>query len=86
MEAGDFRHDARSPSEPAFEPPVEPGVDGRRADGLFPAAQIRRARALAAEAAGMPPLDSDQVLDLQRSSGNRLTARALAPWTRPPAG
>jgi hypothetical protein len=86
METGDVRHDARASSERAFEPPVDPGEGGRPADGLFHAARILRARALAAEAAGMPPLDSDQVLDLQRSSGNRLTARALAPWTEPPPG
>ena len=40
-----------------------------------------RGRELAAAAAGLPPLDSDQVLDLQRTAGNRLTTGALARWT-----
>ncbi len=40
-----------------------------------------RGRELAADAAGIPPLDSDQVLDLQRTAGNRLTAGALGRWT-----
>ena len=40
-----------------------------------------RGRELAAAAAGLPPLDSDQVLDLQRTAGNQLTTGALSRWT-----
>ena len=64
---------------PEFEPPVEPG-DGTSLRGLAAVAKIVRGRELAADAAGIPPLDSDQVLDLQRTAGNRLTAGALARW------
>jgi hypothetical protein len=63
--------------EPA--PPVEPG-DARSVRGLAAVARIARGREAAADAAGVPPLDSDQVLDLQRTAGNRLTAGALARW------
>src|SRR5688500_16289544 len=70
----------RGPARPApsFEPPADPG--GPSAGGLSLAAQILRGRALAAAAAGLPPLDSDQVLDLQRTAGNLLTGGALARW------
>ena len=81
MESGELRHGTHAPSEPVFEPPVDPGEGGPSPSGLFQAARILRARALATEAAGLPPLDSDQVLDLQRTAGNRLTARALSRWT-----
>jgi hypothetical protein len=64
---------------PEFEPPVEPG-DARSLRGLAAVAKIARGRELATDAAGIPPLDSDQVLDLQRTAGNRLTAGALARW------
>jgi hypothetical protein len=64
---------------PEFEPPVEPG-DGTSPRGLAAVARIARGRELAADSAGVPPLDSDQVLDLQRTAGNRLTAGALARW------
>jgi hypothetical protein len=64
---------------PGFEPPVEPG-EGRSLRGLALVARIMRGRELAADAAGIPPLDSDQVLDLQRTAGNRLTSGALARW------
>jgi hypothetical protein len=64
---------------PQFEPPVEPG-EGRSLRGLAAAARIARGPDRAADAAGVPPLDSDQVLDLQRTAGNRLTASALARW------
>jgi hypothetical protein len=64
---------------PKFEPPVEPG-DGTSLRGLAAVARIARGRELATDAAGVPPLDSDQVLDLQRTAGNRLTAGALARW------
>jgi hypothetical protein len=66
------------PPEPVFQPPVDPG-DGPSLRGLALVARIMRARELA-DAAGIPPLDSDQVLDLQRSAGNRMTAAALARW------
>jgi len=66
-------------SAPQFEPPVEPG-DGTSLRGLAAVARIARGRELATDAAGVPPLDSDQVLDLQRTAGNRLTAGALARW------
>jgi hypothetical protein len=64
---------------PEFEPPVEPG-GGTSLRGLAAVAKIFRANELATDAAGIPPLDSDQVLDLQRTAGNRLTAGALARW------
>jgi hypothetical protein len=64
---------------PEFEPPAEPG-DAGSLRGLAAVARIVRGRELAADAAGVPPLDSDQVLDLQRTAGNRLTASALARW------
>jgi hypothetical protein len=35
------------------------------------------------EQTGIPRLEADQVLDLQRTAGNRLTAGALARWTGP---
>jgi hypothetical protein len=65
---------------PGFEPPADPG-GGPSIGGLSLVAQILRGRELAAEAAGMPPLDSDQVLDLQRTAGNQLTSGALTRWT-----
>jgi hypothetical protein len=65
---------------PQFEPPVEPGGEPSLR-GLALVARIMRGRELAADAAGIPPLDSDQVLDLQRTAGNRLTAGALGRWT-----
>ena len=64
---------------PSFEPPADPG--GPSVHGLSLIAQIVRGRELAAAAAGVPPLDSDQVLDLQRTAGNQLTTGALARWT-----
>jgi hypothetical protein len=57
---------------------MEGGFDAERSALVE---QIVRGRELAAEAAGLPPLDSEQVLDLQRSAGNRLTSGALARWT-----
>lgn len=63
---------------PSYEPPVDPG--GPSIGGLSLIAQILRGRELAAAAAGLPPLDSDQVLDLQRSAGNQLTSGALSRW------
>jgi len=66
---------------PGFEPPADPGAGHPSVHGLSLIAQIVRGRELAAEAAGVPPLDSYQVLDLQRSAGNQLTAGALARWT-----
>jgi hypothetical protein len=66
--------------EPGFEPPVDPGR-GPSLHGLALVARIMQGRELAAEAAGIPPLDSDQVLDLQRTAGNQLTTGALARWT-----
>jgi hypothetical protein len=65
---------------PQFEPPVDPG-EGPSRRGLALVARIVGGRGLAADAAGIPPLDSDQVLDLQRTAGNRLTSGALARWT-----
>jgi len=64
---------------PSFEPPADPAGPGL--GGLSLVAQILRGRELAAAAAGLPPLDSDQVLDLQRTAGNQLTSGALARWT-----
>lgn len=49
--------------------------------GLALVARIIGGRGLAADAAGIPPLASDQVLDLQQTAGNRLTSGALARWT-----
>jgi hypothetical protein len=75
----------RARPAPGFEPPVEPGRDpGLR--GLALVARIMRGRELAADAAGIPPLDSDQVLDLQRTAGNSLTTGALARWTEATGG
>ena len=81
MEGG-FEAD-RSPARPVpgFEPPADPGAGDPSLHGLSLVARILRGRELAAEAAGVPPLDSDQVLDLQRTAGNRLTAGALSRWT-----
>jgi hypothetical protein len=73
-----FEPQRRRPRE--FEPPVDPG-DGPSLRGLALVARIMRGRELAADAAGIPPLDSDQVLDLQRAAGNRLTSGALSRWT-----
>jgi hypothetical protein len=64
---------------PGFEPPVDPGA-GSSLRGLALVARIMRGRELAAGAAGIPPLESDQVLDLQRTAGNRLTSGALDRW------
>ena len=66
---------------PGFEPPADPGAGGPSVHGLSLVARIMRGRELAAEAAGIPPLDSDQVLDLQRTAGNSLTTSALSRWT-----
>jgi len=71
-----FRGPARP--GPSFEPPADPG--GPAIGGLSLIAQILRGRELAAAAAGLPPLDSEQVLDLQRTAGNLLTSGALARW------
>jgi hypothetical protein len=55
--------------------------------GLALVARIMGGRGLAADAAGIPPLASDQVLDLQQTAGNRLTSGALSRWTNAlPAG
>jgi hypothetical protein len=62
---------------PEFEPPVEPG-DGTSLRGLAAVAKIFRANELAADAAGIPPLDSDQVLDLQRTAGKALPHENVA--------
>ena len=67
--------------EPSFEPPADPA--GGPLGGLSLLAQIMRGRELAAAAAGLPPLDSEQVLDLQRTAGNHLTSGALARWVAP---
>jgi hypothetical protein len=66
---------------PWLEPPGDPAAEPL--GGLSLLAQILRGRELAAAAAGLPPLDSEQVLDLQRSAGNRLTSGALARWVAP---
>jgi hypothetical protein len=71
-------HREIAPQPPGLEPPAEPG--GPSFGGLPLVARILRGRELAAEAAGIPPLDSDQVLDLQRTAGNQLTTGALARW------
>src|SRR5688500_5816558 len=62
---------------------VEPaaGPSGPSVRGLSLVARIMRGREPAAEAAGIPPLVSDQVLDLQRTAGNSLTTTALSRWT-----
>jgi hypothetical protein len=80
MEGGGFEA-TRGPARPgpAFEPPADP-AGPTSLHGLSLIAQILRGRELAAEAAGLPPLDSEQVLDLQRSAGNQLTTGALARW------
>jgi hypothetical protein len=75
---GSFRREG-TPQAPGHEPPVDPG-GGPSYGGLSLVARILRGRELAAEAAGIPPLDSDQVLDLQRTAGNQLTTGALARW------
>ena len=82
MDSGEFIG-KRGPARqgPGFEPPADPGAGGPSIHGLSLVARIMRGRELAAEAAGIPPLDSDQVLDLQRTAGNSLTAGALARWT-----
>ena len=88
MEGGQFSGE-RTPARPgpSFEPPADPGAGGPSVHGLSLVARIMRGRELAATAAGLPPLDSDQVLDLQRTAGNQLTTGALARWTDgPPAG
>jgi hypothetical protein len=82
MEAGFDPERASAPPAPEFEPPRDPGP-GPSLHGLALIARILRAEELAADAAGIPPLDSDQVLDLQQSAGNRLTERALSRWTDP---
>jgi hypothetical protein len=71
-----FRGPARP--GPSFEPPADPAAPS--IGGLSLVAQILRGRELAAAAAGLPPLDSEQVLDLQRTAGNLLTSGALARW------
>ena len=82
MEGGQFSGE-RTPARPgpSFEPPPDPGAGGPSVHGLSLVARIMRGRELAAEAAGIPPLDSDQVLDLQRTAGNSLTTGALSRWT-----
>jgi hypothetical protein len=79
MEGSGFEA-TRGPARPgpSFEPPADPG--GPSIGGLSLVAQILRGRELAAAAAGLPPLDSDQVLDLQRTAGNLLTSGALSRW------
>ena len=81
MEAGGHEPGVRAPgrSGPAYVPPADPG--GPSVHGLSLVARIMRGRELATAAAGLPPLDSDQVLDLQQTAGNRLTTGALARWT-----
>jgi hypothetical protein len=64
---------------PSFEPPAD-RAGGPSIGGLSLIAQILRGRELAAAAAGLPPLDSDQVLDLQQTAGNQLTSGALSRW------
>jgi len=75
---------ARGPARrgPGLEPPADP-AGGPSLGRLSLLSQILRGRELAAAAAGLPPLDSDQVLDLQRSAGNQLTSGALARWVAP---
>jgi hypothetical protein len=81
MEAGGHEPGTRLPGRPgpSFEPPADPSWPS--VHGLSLVARIMRGRELATAAAGLPPLDSDQVLDLQRTAGNRLTTGALARWT-----
>ncbi len=83
MEGSGFEA-ARGPARPgpSFEPPSDP-AGGLSIGGLSLVAQILRGRELAAAAAGLPPLDSDQVLDLQRTAGNLLTSGALSRWVDP---
>jgi hypothetical protein len=82
MEGGQFSGERSSARPgPGFEPPADPGAGGPSVHGLSLVARIMRGRELAAEAAGIPPLDSDQVLDLQRTAGNSLTTSALSRWT-----
>jgi hypothetical protein len=81
MDGGELRHGGPAPAQPAFAPPRGPVTATPSLHGLSLVARILRGRELAAEAAGIPPLDSDQVLDLQRTAGNRLTAGALTRWT-----
>ena len=71
-------HEHPRPPAPQFEPPLDPG-DAKSLRELAAVARMVRGER-AADAAGVPPLDSDQVLDLQRTAGNRLTAGALARW------
>lgn len=79
MEGGFEAERGPARQAPGFEPPVDPG-SGPSLQGLALVARIMRGRELAADAAGIPPLDSDQVLDLQRTAGNQLTTGALARW------
>jgi len=79
MEGGFEAERGTARPAPGFEPPVEPG-SGPSLRGLSLVARIMRGRELAGDAAGIPPLDSDQVLDLQRTAGNQLTTGALARW------
>ena len=79
MEGGFEAERGTARPAPGFEPPVDPG-GGPSLRGLALVARIMRGRELAADAAGIPPLDSDQVLDLQRTAGNQLTTGALARW------
>jgi hypothetical protein len=82
MEGGFEAHRDSARPTPIHAPPVEPG-SGPPLQTLALVARILRGRELAADAAGIPPLDPDQVLDLQRSAGNALTSHALARWTGP---
>src|ERR671910_1830662 len=82
MEGGQFSGGGSSARPgPGLEPPADPGAGGPSVRGLSLVARIMRGRELAAEAAGIPPLDSDQVMDLQRTAGNSLTTHALSRWT-----
>jgi hypothetical protein len=80
MEGGFEAERGTARPEPGFEPPVEPG-GGPSPHALSLVARIMRGRELAGDAAGIPPLEPDQVLDLQRTAGNMLTAGALSRWT-----
>ena len=83
MEGSGHEPGTRAPGQaagPSFEPPADP-AGGPSIHGLSLVARIMRGRELAAAAAGLPPLDSDQVLDLQRTAGTQLTTGALARWT-----
>ena len=53
---------------------------GRRCAGSRSSRASCAAASSPRDAAGIPPLDSDQVLDLQRTAGNRLTTGALGRW------